>query len=142
RCAGRTRPDRRAGRRHRRVGQRRRAAAGGVTPPPEESRNPQTGAADERRPFSDFCFGISVFFAKLCLQAPATGHDPMRATITALAHHVPPDVIANDHFAPLGVTDEWIRARTGIRERRIARTGGASDLLVPAARACLDPAGL
>src|SRR5262245_53962915 len=66
----------------------------------------------------------------------------MRATITALAHHVPPDILSNEHYARLGVDDAWIRERTGIRERRFARDGGTSDLIVPAARACLERAGL
>jgi 3-oxoacyl-[acyl-carrier-protein] synthase-3 len=65
----------------------------------------------------------------------------MRATISALAHHVPADVLPNEHYARLGVDDAWIRERTGIRERRFARDGGTSDLIVPAARACLERAG-
>src|SRR5438093_183158 len=64
------------------------------------------------------------------------------AIADALAHHVPPDVLSNDHYSRLGVDDAWIRERTGIRERRFARDGGTSDLIVPAARACLERAGL
>jgi 3-oxoacyl-[acyl-carrier-protein] synthase III len=29
----------------------------------------------------------------------------------------------------LDTTDEWIRSRTGIAERRLARAGGTSDLI-------------
>jgi 3-oxoacyl-[acyl-carrier-protein] synthase III len=47
----------------------------------------------------------------------------MRAAITATGHHVPPDVYSNAHFeSRLDTTDEWIRSRTGITERRFATT--------------------
>ena len=56
----------------------------------------------------------------------------MRAAITATGHYVPSDVYSNAHFASrLETTDEWIRSRTGITERRFAATGGTSDLVVP-----------
>ena len=66
----------------------------------------------------------------------------MRATITAIAHCVPPEVVTNETFASLGVSDDWIRERTGISERRILRGGGTSDMVVPAARTCLERAKL
>jgi 3-oxoacyl-[acyl-carrier-protein] synthase-3 len=66
----------------------------------------------------------------------------MRATITAIAHCVPPEIVGNDAFAHLGVSDDWIRERTGISERRILRGGGTSDMIVPAARTCLERAHL
>lgn len=65
----------------------------------------------------------------------------MRATITAIAHCVPPEIVGNDRFASLGVSDEWIRERTGISQRRILRGGGTSDMVVPAAKLCLERAG-
>src|SRR5581483_9753180 len=62
-----------------------------------------------------------------------------RAGITATGHHVPPDVYPNAWFAErLDTTDEWIRSRTGIVERRLADGGGTSELILSAARACLD----
>jgi hypothetical protein len=62
----------------------------------------------------------------------------MRAAITATGHYVPSQVYSNAHFASrLDTTDEWIRSRTGIVERRFATTGGTSDLVVPAAQRCL-----
>jgi 3-oxoacyl-[acyl-carrier-protein] synthase-3 len=62
-----------------------------------------------------------------------------RAGITATGHHVPPDVYPNAWFTErLDTTDEWIRSRTGIVERRLAGGGGTSELILPAARACLD----
>lgn len=43
----------------------------------------------------------------------------------------------------LDTTDEWIRTRTGIRERRAARPDQAtSDFAIPAARRALESAGL
>src|SRR5262249_31767244 len=58
-------------------------------------------------------------------------------------HFVPPTVLSNPQLAArLGVTEEWILDRTGIRERRIADSGGTSDLIVPAAEECLRRAGL
>lgn len=65
----------------------------------------------------------------------------MRATITAIAHCVPPEIVGNEKFASLGVSDEWIRERTGISQRRILRGGGTSDMVVPAALTCLERAG-
>ena len=67
----------------------------------------------------------------------------MRAGITATGHHVPADVYPNAYFAErLDTTDEWIRSRTGIVERRFASGGATSDLAVAAARACLDARGV
>jgi 3-oxoacyl-[acyl-carrier-protein] synthase-3 len=43
----------------------------------------------------------------------------------------------------MDTTDEWIRQRTGIEERRwISEPTGASDLAVPASRAALEMAGI
>jgi 3-oxoacyl-[acyl-carrier-protein] synthase-3 len=45
-----------------------------------------------------------------------------RAAITAVGHYVPPDRLTNADLERLVDTnDEWIRTRTGIRERRILR---------------------
>jgi 3-oxoacyl-[acyl-carrier-protein] synthase III len=67
----------------------------------------------------------------------------MRATISAIAHYVPPDIYPNAWYEErLGIADEWIRQRSGIVERRIATSGATSDLIVPAARECLEQRGL
>jgi len=67
----------------------------------------------------------------------------MRAAITATGHYLPPDVYPNAYFErQLDTTDAWIRSRTGIAERRFASAGGTSDLIVPAARRCLDARGI
>jgi 3-oxoacyl-[acyl-carrier-protein] synthase-3 len=53
-------------------------------------------------------------------------------------------VVTNDEIAArVATSDEWIRQRTGIRERRVAADGElTSDLGVKAAQAALDQAGL
>lgn len=67
----------------------------------------------------------------------------MPATITSIAHYFPPDVYPNSYFEKyLDTSDEWIVERTGIRERRFAKNGATSDLIVPAAKLCLERRGL
>ncbi len=62
------------------------------------------------------------------------------ARIAALGVYVPEKVLTNDEISTfLDTSDEWIRTRTGIRERRVADAGqAASDLGVIAARRCLE----
>ena len=62
-----------------------------------------------------------------------------RARITALGTYVPPRVLTNADFEKtLDTTDEWIRTRTGIRERHVVDKGIAtSDLAVEAAKSAL-----
>jgi 3-oxoacyl-[acyl-carrier-protein] synthase-3 len=62
--------------------------------------------------------------------------------ITSIAHYVPPDVLTNQDFEHLDTSDAWIRSRTGIVERRILKSGATSDLIVPAARECLERRGI
>jgi 3-oxoacyl-[acyl-carrier-protein] synthase III len=64
--------------------------------------------------------------------------------ITGLGARVPDRVVTNDELSTMmETTDEWIRERTGIRERRIAEPGEAlSDLCLPAARDALEQAGV
>lgn len=67
----------------------------------------------------------------------------MKAAITAVAHHVPPDVYDNVWFeSKIDTTDEWITTRTGIRERHFSFEGGLTDILLPAAQKVLDQRGL
>jgi 3-oxoacyl-[acyl-carrier-protein] synthase-3 len=65
-------------------------------------------------------------------------------SITGLGAHVPERVVTNDELSTMmDTSDEWIRERTGIRERRIADPQEAlSDLCLPAARDALADAGL
>jgi 3-oxoacyl-[acyl-carrier-protein] synthase-3 len=65
-------------------------------------------------------------------------------TITGLGCYVPDRVLTNDELSGMvDTSDEWIRERTGIRERRIAGPEQAlSDLALPAAREALEDAGV
>jgi 3-oxoacyl-[acyl-carrier-protein] synthase III len=65
-------------------------------------------------------------------------------SITGLGCNVPDRIVTNDDLAELVDTnDEWIVARTGIHERRLAEPGelAMSDLALPAARDALAQAG-
>jgi 3-oxoacyl-[acyl-carrier-protein] synthase-3 len=68
----------------------------------------------------------------------------VRIGITGLGVHVPDKVVTNEELAGLvDTSDEWIRERTGIRERRIAADDEAlTDIALPAARAALDDANV
>jgi 3-oxoacyl-[acyl-carrier-protein] synthase-3 len=65
-------------------------------------------------------------------------------SITGLGCCVPEQVLTNEDIAKfVDTSDEWIRDRTGIRERRIASDGEAiSDLAIPASRRALEMAGV
>jgi 3-oxoacyl-[acyl-carrier-protein] synthase III len=65
-------------------------------------------------------------------------------SLSGLGIHLPETVVTNDDLArTLATTDEWIRQRTGIGQRRVAAPGlGASDLGVEAARRAIADAGL
>lgn len=67
----------------------------------------------------------------------------MPATITSIAHYLPPDIYTNSYFEGyLETSDEWIITRTGIKERRFAKEGATSDLIVPAAKKCMELRGI
>ena len=67
----------------------------------------------------------------------------LRAAITAVGHYVPEKVVTNFDLEKLVDTnDEWIRTRTGIRERRVAESGATSDLAVPAVQNLLKNRGI
>jgi 3-oxoacyl-[acyl-carrier-protein] synthase-3 len=67
-----------------------------------------------------------------------------RAKISALGTYVPPRVLTNaDLEKMVDTSDEWIVARTGIRERHIVEKGVAtSDMAAEAARCCLLERGI
>jgi 3-oxoacyl-[acyl-carrier-protein] synthase-3 len=57
------------------------------------------------------------------------------AVITALGMYVPDKILDNAFFEKIVDTnDEWIRTRTGIKERRMLEHGATSDLATRAAR--------
>ncbi|MCL5735476.1 MAG: ketoacyl-ACP synthase III [Actinobacteria bacterium] len=77
----------------------------------------------------------------LDVAAPLLGRP---VTISGLGTYLPETVVTNDDLSRvLDTSDDWIRQRTGIRQRRIAPPGmSSSDLGIPAAIAALADAGL
>ncbi len=62
-----------------------------------------------------------------------------RAAITAVGHYVPDKILSNADLEKIvDTTDEWIRTRTGIRERRILEKGATSDLGAGAVKMLLE----
>jgi 3-oxoacyl-[acyl-carrier-protein] synthase-3 len=68
----------------------------------------------------------------------------IRSRVIGCGICLPENVVTNDELAKrVDTSDEWIRERTGIRERRIAREGeNTSHLAVEAARAALRDAAI
>ncbi|HLF14654.1 MAG TPA: beta-ketoacyl-ACP synthase III [Bacteroidota bacterium] len=67
----------------------------------------------------------------------------IRAAVTAVGHYLPDKILSNaDLEKMVNTTDEWIRARTGISERRILENGATSDLGAGALRALLKNRGI
>ncbi|GGS37326.1 MULTISPECIES: beta-ketoacyl-ACP synthase III [Actinokineospora] len=66
------------------------------------------------------------------------------AVLTGIGSAVPDRVVTNDAFAArMDTSDEWIRSRTGIRERRLVEPGTAtSDLAVLAGSRAMKSAGV
>ncbi len=67
----------------------------------------------------------------------------MPVYISSVGHYVPPEIFDNTYFeGKIDTTDQWIRERTGIIERRFATSGATSDLIVPAVEQCLAKRGI
>jgi 3-oxoacyl-[acyl-carrier-protein] synthase-3 len=68
----------------------------------------------------------------------------IRAAITSLGRYVPDRVVTNAELEKLvDTSDEWIRTRTGICERRYVEPGTpTSELALRAARECLERRGI
>jgi len=66
------------------------------------------------------------------------------AKITATSHYVPPRTVPNAELEQtIDTSDEWIRTRTGIRQRHIVDKGIAtSDLCAAASRRLLESRGI
>jgi 3-oxoacyl-[acyl-carrier-protein] synthase-3 len=66
-----------------------------------------------------------------------------RSVVTGWGAYLPERIVTNDELArTVETSDEWIRRRTGIRERHIAADGEkTSDLALRAARVALEVAG-
>lgn len=69
---------------------------------------------------------------------------PFRAQCVAVGAALPERRLTNAELEGMvNTTDEWIVSRTGIRERRIMESGkGLSALALPAAKQCLERAGV
>lgn len=67
-----------------------------------------------------------------------------KAIVTGCGGYLPDTVLTNAQLAErVDTSDDWIRERTGIRERHIAADGEfTSDLAANAARAAMDNAGI
>jgi len=65
-------------------------------------------------------------------------------SISGTGSYLPTRILTNfDLEKMVDTSDEWIRTRTGIRERRIAEIGqAASDLALPAAQLALERSGI
>ena len=58
----------------------------------------------------------------------------LHAAITAVGMYVPEKILDNAYFEKIvDTSDEWIRTRTGIQERRMLENGATSDLATGAA---------
>jgi 3-oxoacyl-[acyl-carrier-protein] synthase-3 len=65
------------------------------------------------------------------------------AAITAVQGYVPDDILSNEDLSKLvDTSDEWIMSRTGIKERRIMRNGGSSDMAAAAVKQLLEKKGI
>jgi len=67
----------------------------------------------------------------------------LRSVVTGVGGYLPPDVVTNEELSRVvDTSDDWIRERTGIRQRhRAADDQAVSDLAVEAARQALEAAG-
>ncbi|WP_337189273.1 beta-ketoacyl-ACP synthase III [Phenylobacterium sp.] len=67
----------------------------------------------------------------------------LRSVVTGVGGFLPDRIVTNDELSKVvDTSDEWIRERTGIRQRRQADDGTpVSDLAVEAARRALEAAG-
>ena len=67
----------------------------------------------------------------------------LRSVVTGVGGYLPPDVVSNEDLSRVvDTTDDWIRERTGIRQRhRAADDQAVSDLAVESARRALEAAG-
>ncbi len=72
-----------------------------------------------------------------------TLNNQVRAAITAVGHYVPEDVLTNFDFEKMvDTSDEWIRTRTGIRERHILKHGATSDMAAKAIEMLMKNRGI
>lgn len=76
--------------------------------------------------------------AELSIPLAAAG-----ARILALGEYRPPRVVTNDELSRrIDTSDQWIRDRTGIAERRVAEAESVADMATEAAAKALSASGL
>ena len=67
----------------------------------------------------------------------------MSFCVLGTGSYAPPKVVTNDDLASfLETSDEWIRERTGIRQRHVCEKESACDLAYQAALAALEQSGV
>ncbi len=73
-----------------------------------------------------------------------TDNGVRRAVVKGVGSYLPEKIVTNDDLAKfVDTSDEWIRERTGIKQRHIAAEGETTcDLAVKAAQKALDDAGM
>ncbi|MCF8260295.1 MAG: ketoacyl-ACP synthase III [Melioribacteraceae bacterium] len=77
------------------------------------------------------------------MERPKSIDRKYNAVITAVGMYVPDEILDNKYFEErLDTNDEWIRTRTGIRERRRLKEGATSDLAAAAVKDLLDSKGM
>ena len=65
------------------------------------------------------------------------------AKISQVAHYAPAQVVTNDDLSKImDTSDEWIRTRTGIQERRISVNENTSDLAINVAKQLIEKSGV
>ena len=65
------------------------------------------------------------------------------AKISQVAHYAPAQVVTNDDLSKImDTSDEWIRSRTGIQERRISLNENTSDLATNVAKQLIEKSGV
>lgn len=67
----------------------------------------------------------------------------MISRITGTGSSLPETIVTNDFLSTImDTSDEWISSRTGIRERRLAKTENTASLSIEAGRKALENAGV
>ena len=81
---------------------------------------------------------------KLTIEGGEGMNDAKRVGILGTGSYIPEKVVTNDDLAKiLDTNDEWIRTRTGIRERHLAaKNENASDMAVAAADRAIEMSGI
>ena len=74
----------------------------------------------------------------------SSSSSPTNAGIVGLGMCVPERILTNDELSRMvDTSDEWIRSRTGIKQRHVADAStSTSDLAIIAARRALEDAGI